>query len=259
MGYSITPIPSVQSIPKVQNLWFTKITMLKRNAPSSAGVGFSQYKRTKTGTGKSEEEKKVLALATRAAKTVVYKKTEVKAYDDYFTGSGALNGFNNVGTIFPLFSSLSTGGGISQGTGHEERLGIQIYMKNIHLQGTIKLYGATTNALVRLVVFRYKSDDSRTLTNVGDIFEGNGVYSRKKWDERFNSKILYDELIYVNSVCKPWHTVDVMIPVYHRVNYKISNNSYQDGGLYAILIGDNAATNQSCDYSFVYNGTFTDA
>lgn len=209
------------------------------------------YRRKRTFKRKAVGTAKMYQIA----KKVLTKQKEVKSYDDYFALS-AVN--NNVGQVYPMFNSLANGGGIIEGVTEETRVGSTIFAKNLGFRATLKL-GTSTNQVVRIIIFRYKNDDSRTLTNANDLLQGSGVNARKKWDERFQSKFLFDRTYTLSTAKQPWVQIDTNIKVFHRLNYKAGTaSSYEDGGLYMLLISDNSGSSFGPVLDATYTLSYTD-
>jgi len=193
-------------------------------------------------------------LAKRVARLI---NTEIKTY-----GSDAQTQKNYAGTIIDLCDP-------AQGDGQEERVGNQI--KPLHLTIRGGMYADSTGGVtqqLRVIIFRYKDENGSALT-VNDILDNDhvgttrAVIACKEFDNRYHSKFLYDKTFILGkatagSDVPNYKHFKFSTKLYGHINWTNSTTTQEGGGLYMLVISDQAADADSPVLSWVSRVTYTD-
>lgn len=115
---------------------------------------------------------------------------------------------------------------------------------------------------IRVIVFRYKEENSGTLT-ASEVLDSTlvgtvrSVYSPKSWDNRFHSKILWDKTFSIGNGGAPT-TVDYSVPgikhftiskkLFGHINWAATTTTQEGGGLYMLVISDSASNGPYITY-----------
>lgn len=134
--------------------------------------------------------------------------------------------------------------GISQGDGNDQRIGDSIKLQRCVFRGTLVKHSSATVSLVRVILFRGKAEDGKVYT-VGDIL-GTGaagahtVYSSKDEDNKYNTKILYDELFILDSVKSQYVEFNWNKELNWHTRYVAASNVIAEGGLNLLMFSTEA-------------------
>lgn len=174
--------------------------------------------------------------------------TEVKHHDVI---QATENNITSAGTLDYLAS-------IPAGDGNTEREGISIKPLNLTIRFQLRkeTAGASGNT-VRIGVCRGKQENATGLV-FDDIYELAGTLQPKTYDKRFKTKILKEKSYSMdeNSTSKTIF-VTWVIPLMGHVNYDVSSNFPENGGIYLYYFSNVAATNFP-KISYHARLTFTD-
>lgn len=155
--------------------------------------------------------------------------TEVK----YFSEIDQDN-ISNSGQIRNLFTP-------SQGTGVNERVGDSCKLLHITGRFQIALNPNISNATVRVIIFRGKNerDTAPTVTSgTSGVLESADILSPKKWDNRFDTKVLYDRKHTVFFDGRPSYTFSISKKLFGHCTFDHNSSDISDGGLWMLLISD---------------------
>lgn len=143
---------------------------------------------------KKRYKKRVNKNNTRALALAAYKGVK-KINSQIEQKYNDLALFNFYADNNPTMNSLL--GSITQGTGDTDRIGDSVFLKKIKIQGRIESKTNNDRQVARLVVIYCKSDT--TLANWDSVFGGrlstDAPHAFKRWDDRFNTQMLYDKTI----------------------------------------------------------------
>lgn len=201
--------------------------------------------RRKTG-GWMGTAQKAFRIAKRVASLV---NAEAK---DYYSTAGFSNADYN-GTI------TSLNGGITTGTADGQRTGDSIKLKTCTIRGMVKLNGATTIDVVRMIVYWDKQNDIATagdlLNTVGVV---NAVFSPKDDDKYYDSKILVDKIFNLSTALAPQKLFKEVIKIDQHTKYNNSTNVIENGALKILFIGQQLPAGSPSVFLFNNKLTFMD-
>lgn len=147
---------------------------------------------------------------------------------------------------------------IAQGDTSTTRDGISIKPQNCTVRWTAIINASATSTVIRFVVFRAKAENDQAMVP-GNIFGTTGVTQHKIFDKRYNTKVLHDQLISLSSQGPSVKAGYFNIPLDGHINFDVSDTTGDDkeaGGLYAIIISNEATNTPSFQYSMRL--TYTD-
>lgn len=154
-------------------------TMVKLYSKASKGQSSSMFKKVNAGQAK--------AIATNSAKKVLSKNSQLK-YIDYYLSSQSID---NTGYIQEL-SAVPTSTAYAQGD--NSRIGDQIMPKRLQIRFVIT--DADAYNVSRVVIFRWKMNDTSDAPNVADIMDDAGTvqfpYATFPDNTRKQFEVLYD-------------------------------------------------------------------
>jgi len=202
-----------------------------KKKPYSGAAAWGQ-----TGKSVGVTAYKAYSLATKLARFV---NTENK----YYISNFAAEVITNTGTIYNLCAP-------PQGITDTSRTGDSIKLMSV----SGRLYfqsSAATGSLVRMIIFRGKQENGTTPT-VGSVIDTSlaaDYLAPKPWDDRFRTKILYDQLLNMSTTGSRDLVRNIDIKLYGHLQFQeASATGVEDGGLYLMLIGNLAATNPTANW-----------
>lgn len=161
------------------------------------------------------------ALVRKTVRSEMNRQEEIKqSFNFYGIASPAM--LNDcIYTTAPLQS-------VAQGTGDSNRIGNQIYLKNLHLRMTFSGALASLNARFRVMVLwldKQVSIPAISATNAGvintDLFFGNYRLVNALINNKLEHKVIYDKVINIESknTSIPQGLLDVRVPLNTKVTY----------------------------------------
>lgn len=134
----------------------------------------------------------------------------------------------------------------SVGNTDTTRIGDSIKMQHLTLRGCAKYNSAGTDGqTLRLVIFK---DKQNKITAVSDIVDTvgtvNAPYFNKVYDNRFQTKFIYDRTFYVNSqrIEVPFH---IELPINMHKQFQAATTTVQTGSLKYLIISDQLSNGPS--------------
>lgn len=194
-------------------------------------------------------------LAKAAYSTAMFVKDAVNIEYKIYRIETIPTTFNNLGVIYDLVGSNSGFAGIQQGITVNDRIGDSIKLQRMVFRGLIQKNAAATINSVRIIVFKGKAE-AGLMYSPADILESLNVYSGKNDDNRYNTKILYDEVKVIDSVKSQYLELDWNIELNWHCKFEESLTTIADGGLYMLLLSS-ASTNLPV-WDGVFRITYTD-
>lgn len=154
--------------------------------------------------------------------------TEYKYVDITDTASATYSGY---------FATLNN---IAQGVTDSTRIGDSCKLQNLTLRGSITRNG--TDGHVRIMVIWDKqakaSAASSILENTGSAY---ATLSPKKYDNRFQTKVLKDFRVHVTTD-SPIKEFNMVIPINQHTQYDAATNTIDTGALRLLIISDMASS-----------------
>lgn len=199
----------------------------------------------------------------KIAKRVLNNNVEHKQYTD-FQFQNSLTSTAAVVRMFGSGAGGSNNGGIVQGVTDKTRIGVKIRPKALVIRGNVQMNPSFTgnNQIVRVAVLQYKNDDGRTLTMTSDFYDSADINTNKKWDERFNSRTLWDKTFTLSDMMSSRVFKVVLKP--RDISFKVNavpgtpDAIYSTGGLYLLVWQDNTSSTNSPAFECFYNMSYTD-
>lgn len=167
-----------------------------------------------------------------------------------------------IDTTFSLTTFGYTGGMIplnviALGTNDNQRIGDSVKLQNLVLRYSCQNYPNTVNQFRVLIVW----DKQNKISGSGDVLEYSGsilsTLSPKKYDKRFETKILYDRVHLLDPVNKTQEYVDVVIPINEHTQFDSGTTTVNTGALKLIALSNDSGSappHMNC----VSRVTFTD-
>lgn len=132
------------------------------------------------------------------------------------------------------------------GTSDITRIGDSIKIQHLSLRGCAKYNSAGSDGqTVRLVIFK---DKQNKVSAVSDIVDSVGTvtapFFNKVYDNRFQTKFIYDRTFYVNSqkIEVPFH---IELPINMHKQFQAGTTTVQSGSLKYLIISDQATNGPS--------------
>lgn len=154
--------------------------------------------------------------------------------------------------------------GIPQGDDYNMRIGDSIKCHTLTLRWTAELAAVANYGRIRLIVFW---DEANVITSVSQLLESTGtvqgILSGKTFDNRFLTKILYDETMTRERnqgsgvSISPFPKHEKVIKIGKHTQFDAGTTTVVTGALKFLAISDNAAANQVL-ISFNANLSYTD-
>lgn len=142
--------------------------------------------------------------------------------------------------------------GISQGDTSLTRSGSSIKLARLSGHFRITTDATNTNSqIVRLVLLVGKQErgTAPTWSSVYGTATGGGlILNQKAWNDRFNTKVLFDRLVRLEPNNDSGNDVRVIpfnIKLFHHIQYEQGGNNAETGGLYFLRVSDQSATGPS--------------
>lgn len=183
--------------------------------------------------------KKVLGYAGTAVKALAIAKkvadmvnTEYKAQQVTISDTP-----NTTGSVTTL--SL-----MSQGIAEHERVGDSVKLQRYSGRMSFTQHASATSTIVRMIIFQGKQERGNPY-NIGEIIyngSSTSVISPKNYDQRFNTKIMFDKTYTLSKQGTTVKMLDLNLPLNWHLEYEDNTTSIFNGGLYMVLIS-NEATN----------------
>lgn len=184
-------------------------------------------------------------LASKVARIV---NSEVKFHDAQQTQT-------NIDTNGNVHSLCT----IAQGDGDNSRDGSSIKLAHLTIRGTLQgNANETSPTRVRIILLRGKGERGTTptfATTLEDITNFDAIVSPKSWNNKFNSKILYDKvfMLYPYNVGNNGSTkyFKINMKLYGHVKWETANTDgtdIEDGGLYLMMISDEGTNMPNTTY-----------
>lgn len=212
---------------------------------------YSRYNNNSFRYGRSTRR-----IATSALK--IAKKVEDATspeYKDYRIATIPVT-MSNLGVVYDLIGNGSAYGGITQGAGNNDRIGDSIKLQRLVFRGLFQKTSTGTIASIRCMLFKGKSEEGVSYVT-SDILESLSVYSGKNEANRYNSKIIYDEVFVVDTIKSGHVELDWNIPLNWHCQFEPGSTNVSNGGLWMLIL-TSAATNQP-QWDGVFRISYTDA
>lgn len=194
-------------------------------------------------------------LAKAAYSTANYVKDMVNIEYKVYRIETTPTTFNNLGVIYDLIGSNSGFAGIQQGITVNDRIGDSIKLQRMVFRGLIQKNAAATINSIRIIVFQGKAE-AGLMYSTADILESTNVYSGKNENNRYNTKVLYDEVKVIDSVKSQYLELDWNIELNWHAKFEAGVTTIADGGLYMLLLTGASVNLPSWDG--VFRITYTD-
>lgn len=193
-----------------------------------------QYRRRQYKKPQKPLRYQVADMAYSAYKGVKYLKDlvnlETKFYDTSFAAT-----INNTGTMTLLSA-------IPQGNQESQRVGDSVKLQTLQANFMFSMNNATAYTNVRIIIF--KGDRENTSTPTGAwLLNGGSLYDLKTWRDRFQTRILYDNILTFSNTGTLAKVVRINQPLNFHCNFAPTSTTVEDGGLWMYVISDIAATN----------------
>lgn len=182
-----------------------------------------------------------IRMGTNGVKKIVRRELGRQEETKIFTTGDLLNTGLKENTLYTL-SPLT----ITTGTGLNQRIGSQIYLRHIKLRMNITNTTAQPQVQFRVMVVWSDSQyllDWTTYAGVGlgssELFYTSNNYTTALINNKLNTKVICDRLFTVNTdvasaVVRRTFSMDC--PIYQRITYLGSNNLIKDQQLYVVII-----------------------
>lgn len=154
---------------------------------------------------------------------------------------------------------------VPQGDSETQRDGISIKPLNLSYRYFITKASPVTYNQVRMIIFRGKLENGVAYT-ASDILASQigpgAIISPRNYDERFRTQILYDRVHNLNNnTVQAQQLVTGYIRLTGHINYDktdATGATIEGGGLYVMLVSDNATVGNQPSANFHYRLTYTD-
>lgn len=157
-----------------------------------------------------------------------------------------------------------------QGLDQDERQGDSIKPLHMTIRGHIAPSSSGgTYQYCRIVIFRYKDENGVALTP-NMILDPNFVGTSsahlcgKNWDKKFHSKILFDKVFTVgypaasSGNLPATRTFKFQKKLFGHINWSDSSSTEEGGGLYMLVISNQASATNAPAVQWVSRATYTD-
>lgn len=136
---------------------------------------------------------------------------------------------------------------VGQGDRVDNREGNQIRPVSISFKNKATIHASATSTTIRYIIFQWKSGIP-VLTDTTSILESANTNSFKALAKKYQSKILYDTTVSLNSVNKPEITWQKTIKVSNWVSFEGSGADPATNGLYMLVLSDEATNTPSINF-----------
>lgn len=202
------------------------------------GLGWAR----KSLTSKGSVANKALRLARKVADMV---NVEYKYFDLTSTG----NAFSDIGT-FGIMNS------IPQGNAESQRIGDSVKLQNVTLRYDVKRQ--TNDCFARIMVIW---DKMNSTSAVNDILQSNNninvTNNPKNYDKRFQTQILYDKIINLNTNHPQQHE-EVVIDISQHTQYSAGTTTILTGALKLLYISNDGTGPSYPVLNYYARMTYTD-
>lgn len=182
----------------------------------------------------AEVARKGYHLAKKIARLV---NVEIKNHDIDQTGTFTVP---NTGIVHDLTV-------IAQGDSKGTRDGSSIKPLRVSGRLSINSSGSATFTKLRMILVRGKQENG-VIPTISTYFETVDPLSPKNHNNRFQSKTLFDKTFIFNSVDKKTGYMDINETLFGHVHYTDATTAIEDGGLYLIMLSDQATNVPSLGY-----------
>lgn len=182
-----------------------------------------------------------------AWKAIKYIKRQINVehkYADYDAGATVLA----AGTVYPLFNP-------SQGDGQTQRDGDSVKLQSLNLRMTISHNTSATGSYIRCIIFRGHQERAVAYTTAM-LLQTATIDSPKTYENRFRTKILHDQTYNISNVGINSKFIRITKKLFGHVVFTPANTTIEDGGLYMLLISNEATNVPSANW--YSRTTFTD-
>lgn len=164
--------------------------------------------------------KKAYTLAKKA-----YKLPELK-YLDILGSFSSISGTGQIGRMDT----------VPQGTTNNTRIGDTIKPTSLKYRITMKLNAAATDTLVRMIFFRWVSEDP---TNLSDVITPT-IVGMKSEDLRYQSQIMYDRVFSLSTSQKTEIFLKGSLKIPKFISYPQASNASNRNSIYVGFVSDEA-------------------
>lgn len=126
----------------------------------------------------------------------------------------------------------------SAGTSNNGRIGDTILPTSVHMRGRLIKNASATSTQVRIMVFRWISEAPSALS---DVLVSATVQSFKSENTRFQSEILYDRVITLDSASKDSVFINKRIKLKKPISYAQGSSAANRNGIWILLLSNEAA------------------
>lgn len=213
--------------------------MVKRNYPKRR----IQKRRYKKAPQKSSTLSNIASIAGTALKTAMFVKSLVNVEYKYFDSAASLA----VQTWNGGLSSLCLP---AQGVGALQRTGDSIKMKTLTLRYAWERNPlGINNEVCRIVIFIDKENSitlgSQYFTAIGTV---NAPFQSKNPDNKYDTKVLYDKLHYVDTY-RPVTVKSLVINIDEHCHFNIGTTTVDKNALKMLLISQTATNGPQFTYN----------
>lgn len=174
---------------------------------------------------------------------------ESKFYDINSAGTCDYNG-----VIVPLCIPAQ---GITDGTRVGDSIKCQHLSMRLHVFANTSA-ASTVRSIVRCIIFE---DKQNKVSAGGDLLQifgtGQGVLSPKYWDNRFETKVLYDKTWTLDNINQTGRHESIELPLGHHSQFEAGTTAINTGSYKMLYFSNHVATDLPT-FNYVSRVTYTD-
>lgn len=159
--------------------------------------------------------------------------------------------------------SITTLSVVAQGLDDDDRIGNTIFCKNIMIRGILHNdHGTPVDALVRLIVFRWKNPRSDVPATSSGVLESLAINSMRDWKERDQFVVMYDNTFSLDTTQHTKVPFKIRLKINKKIMFNASTKSAtaaETNGIYISSFSDVTGTTNNPRMDVQSRMTFTDA
>lgn len=134
---------------------------------------------------------------------------------------------------------------VAQGDGDGNRTGNSIFVRALNIRGHVQRNSAGSSVqIVRIAIIMDTQQIADSAPVFSDIYEGTDVLSHLNSDTVGRFKVLYNQVITLDSVSVPLRPFQINLPMRHHVRYNgVNGTDIQRGALYFVAVSSQASAN----------------
>lgn len=173
--------------------------------------------------------KKALTVAKKAYRLPELKYNDQSIVPTTVSGTGSIN-------------ELSV---MAQGSSNNQRIGDMVKPTSVKYRCTMKINAAATDTLIRMIIFRWVSEEPST---AADVLANATVQSFKSEDKRYQSEILVDRVYRISSVERPELFIKGSVKLNKPISYAGGGNVANRNGIWVLFTSDEAVNTPTIAY-----------